>query len=401
MKLTNSEILKLCSDDESFEKITSKLTKEIFTQKGYEQLRNNDYKGLSDFFYLSIRVVLNQIDRPEPNIPDAYRAIVKEYSNEEGGIFQRINTSIPSPISPRFRKLVNGGSVDPFKVRKPVTSERFYRQNFDFQNLLTMQTIELKKMFLSETGIYDYVSSILSGLDESYYIQKYEVMRDMINLAINSTNSPLQASQIIQVPDITEISSNDDMAQFVRTFRNLKNLFTSTVMSGKFNAKGFRKGLYVDRHVLLIRSEVLTQIQTTLMATSFHVENLGLEFKVIPVKDFGGIYYTDENDNVLKPIYDEDFGDVIGFNTTGVGEPLPDNEVFAKDPNENVEAILAERGVIFSTQMQPYEIKSIYNPAGDYTNYWANQPNGAFNYDANYNLIKFIKETQTEEPEEP
>ena len=87
--LTNKEILALAKSDPTYKNWTSKLTDEIFTQAGFEELQQNDYRLLSDFFGLSVRVVLNQIKTPNPRIPSLYKAVVEEYSNENGGIFQR------------------------------------------------------------------------------------------------------------------------------------------------------------------------------------------------------------------------------------------------------------------------------------------------------------------------
>ena len=390
--LSNREILALAKDDETFKKWTAELTNEIFTTNGFEELARNDYQKLADFFNLSIRVILQKVKRTEPRIPETYKSIVEEYSNDRGGIFQRINTRLLKPTSPKFRNLQNGGSVDPFIVRKPETSERFYQQNFDFQNHLTIQDIELKKMFLEENGISEYVAGIMGALDDSYTIQKYETMRELLSLAINSTNNPLKASQKIEIPEITELSTNDDMSKFIQVIKNLKNLFDTTVVSGAFNAKGYEHGLYPDRYTLLVRSDIITVIQTTLMATSFHLENLGLEFKVMPVKDFGGLTYTDTSDAPLVAIYD-DFGAVKGFGYSGTTEVLPEEYIKVVDPNKDIQAVLIQKGALFTTQMQPYETQAIYNPAGRYTNFWASQPNASFNYDACYDLITFVKPT--------
>lgn len=403
--ITNKEVLALCKDDPSFKGWTGKLTDEMFTAAGFEELLANDYRLLADFFNLSIRVVLQKIKTPRPRIPGVYKSLVEEYSNLEGGIFQRINTKLIKPTSPKYRNLVNGGSVDPFVVRKPETEERFYKQNFDYQNMLTIQNIELKKMFLSEGGINDYVSGILKSLDDAYVIQKFETMKELLSKAINSTQNPLKASQRIQVPDIVEGSTNADCAKFIQVFQNLYDLMEDTVVSGAFNAKSYEHGLYPEEYVLLVRSDIWNYIKTTLMATTYHTENLGVKFEVKPVKDFGGLTFTNTSGTPLLPVYD-DFGAVKGFNTTGTGDPLPEDQLVKVDPNPNVSALLIQKGALFTTEQAPYQTESIYNPAGKYTNLWASQPNSSFNYDACYDMITFIKPlttvvNPTVEPETP
>lgn len=390
--LTNKQILALAKDDPTYKSWTSKLTDEIFENAGFEELANNNYQLLADFFNISVRVILQKIQRPKPRIPQVYRDIVEEYPNTEGGIFQRINTKLLKPTSPKFRGLVNGGSVDPFVVRKPETEERFYKQNFDFQNLLTIQEIELKKMFLTEGGINDYITGILSSLDDSYNIQKYELMREVISKAINSTNFPLKASQIIETPKIDENADNDDQAQFLQKLKSVYNLMTTSVVSGKFNAKGYEHGMYPEEYVLLCRADVWEKIQTELMATTYHTENLNSPFKVDPVKDFGGLIYKDTSDNTLLPVYDS-FGTVIGFNESGEGDPLDEDDIVVVDPNEKVQAMLVKKGFIFTTEQDAYQTRAIVNPAGLYTNFWASQPNSSMNYDACYDVILFVEPT--------
>lgn len=391
--LTNAQILALAKDDPTFKSWTAKLSKEIFEEAGYEELANNNYQILSDFFALSVRVVLQKIMREEPRIPDVYKKIVEEYPNQEGGIFQRINIKLIKPTSPKYRNLVNGGSIDPFKIRKPQTEERFYKQNFDFQNYLTIQDVELKKMFLSETGINEYVNGIVAGLDDSYYIQKYETMREVLSLAINSERFPLKDTQKIEVPKIDDEATNADQAKFLRAIKGIYNLMVTTVKSGKFNAKGFEHGMYPEEYIFLVRGNVWDKISTELMATTFHTKDLNSPFDVQIVKDFGGIYYTDTSDNVLKPVYDDD-GVNIGFNASGEGDPLPDDQIVAHDPNEKVQGMLVKKGIIFATEQNAYQTRAIYNPAGLYTNFWASQPNSSINYDACYDMILFM------EPEE-
>lgn len=266
------------------------------------------------------------------------------------------------------------GTVDPFTIRAPKSEERFFQQNFDFQNLLTIQNKELKKMFLSESGISEYISTIMASIDESYTIQKYETMREMISKAINSTNTPLQASQKIELPKIDESSSYADMSKFIQAIQNIYDLMQSTVVSGKFNASKYEHGLYPDDYVLLVRADIWNIIKTTLMANTFHNDTLGVNFKVRPVKDFGGITYSG-----YTPIYDD-----LGVVTN---EPTDSNAVV--DPNAKTMAVLIQKGTIFTTTQQPYQTSAIYNPAGLYTNFWASQPNSSFNYDSCYDIITF------------
>ena len=178
MQLSNRQILELCKDEPTFDKFSSKITKEVFTEAGFEELKDNDKNILADFFGLSVRVYLQKIRNQDPHIPKIYQKIVEEYPNAYGGIAQRINTYMPKPVNPQYKKLVNGGSIDPFKIRLPKQDERFYKQNFDYANFRTIQDIELKKMFINEYGIAEFIAKLRAGFDDAYFVQKYETMRN-------------------------------------------------------------------------------------------------------------------------------------------------------------------------------------------------------------------------------
>lgn len=385
--LTNKEILKLAKSDPTYKSLVSQLTDEIFTEAGFTEITNATRANLlSDFFSLSIRMVLQKISQPRPRIPAVYNAIIEEYDNEYGGIFQRINTKPLKPTSPKFHNLQNGGSVDPFVIRKPETDERFYRQNFDWQNFFTLQRKDLKKIFLDEAGINRYVDGISRSLDDSYVISKYEHLREMLSFIAG--DNQLQDSQKIQVPQIGENATEDDMIKFLQAINSFYLLMETTVLSKDFNKRKFEHGLYPDDYTLLVRGDVMSNINYKLERISYHTDKIGIKFKVVEVKDFGGLKYYDLNDTELKPVYD-DYGANIGFNTTGTGTPLDDSEIKIVDPHEKVQAMLLQKGIIFTTKQQPYEIESIYNPAGKYLNMWASEPSGSFNLDSTYDAIVF------------
>lgn len=385
--LTNKEILKLAKSDPTYKDITSKLTDEIFTDSGFEEMATGSQGTLlADFFGLSIRIVLQKIRTAEPRIPSVYDKVVEEYDNAYGGVFQRINTQPLKPTSPLYNNLQTGGSVDPFKIRKPETTERFYKQNFDWQNFLTIQKKELKKMFLSDGGINEYIDGITKSLDESLMISKYEVMRELMSHIVSDVN--LQISQKIKVPEINQSATVDDLINFLQAVNSVYLMMDTSVMSKDFNKLKFMHGMNTDNYTLLIRGDITSDIIYRLERISMQTKNMGLKFDVVNVKDFGGLKYYDQSNVELKPVYD-DFGSQIGFNTTGTGTPLSEDDIKIVDPNEKVEAVLLQRGIIFTTKQQPYEVESIYNPAGKYLNLWASQPNASFNIDSTYDAIIF------------
>lgn len=316
--LTNSDVLALVKTTPSYKRWTSKLTDEIFTEAGFEELMDNDYRMLEDFFGLSVRVVLNKIRTANPIIPSVYASLVEEFSTAEGGIIQRINIMPIKPTSPRYRNLKDGDSVDRWTVRKPKTDERFYGKNFDFQSFISLQEINLQQMFLDNTGIFTYVEGITKSFNEAYYIQKFVMMKEMLSMAINSTKSPLKDTQKITVKPIVanDLSTQEE---FYRTIQNFGAMMKSIVMSKDYNAKSFEHGMNPSDYVLMVRYNTWNLLLNNLKAPSFMKESFGLPFKVELVDNFGGIefHYQTEGGALLKPVYSEKTGEEIGFNQTG------------------------------------------------------------------------------------
>lgn len=386
----------------------SDLTNDIFTAAGFQELVDNDYQVLEDFFGLSIRVVLNKILEANPRIPGFYSAIVEEYATEEGGILQRINTTIPRPTNPAYRNLQNGSWVNDYKIRKPQASERFYRQNFDFATWITIQEINLRKIFLDENGIAQFVGSITRGLEKSYYVAKFEMMKKVLNGALTSTQTPLKDTQkVIATGDnaaLANITANDAVqvqdaaAQFVFVLKELRDTMDSNPLLDCFNAAGFENGVDPSDMVLMIRHSVLNHIEKYLgkldSGSGYIREYANIPFKVAVVEDFGDAQrvLASSPTTVLQEVYDDD-GTPIGWNESGTGTPLPQAQIAVTFSNEDVFAVLAQKGVIFSTKMNPFTIRAKESYRGMYINYIANCPNGAFNYDSNYNLITFSKAT--------
>lgn len=409
--MTNSEVLKVLKTVKTT--WVAKLTDEIFTANGFQELVDNDYQLLEDFFGLSIRVVLNKILEANPRIPEYYSAIVEEFATEEGGILQRINTTIPRPTSPAYRNLQNGSWVNDYKIRKPKASERFYRQNFDFATWITIQEINLRKIFLSENGIAEFVGSITRGLEKSYYIAKFEMMKKVLHGAITSTQTPLQDTQKINATGdntaLANITSNTPVdvqlawKQFVFVLEELKDIMNSNPLLDSYNASKFENGVDPSEMVLLIRHSVYNWVKKNMGFINGGTGLLekmesSLPFKIRVVEDFGDAQRVLASDHttLLKEVYDDD-GTPLGWNETGgtgtESDVLPPEDIDVVFSDEDTFAVLIQRGAIFSTRMNPFTIRAKESYRGMYINYIANCPNGAFNYDSNYNLITFSKAT--------
>lgn len=390
---TNYEILKNIQKlDPTFASFTSDWTKETFTEKGFEAIQYDNTKILDDYFDLSVRVVLNLVEGNNAIDTLENQGFSKSYNNPYGDILQRIQINEIKPINPQFKKLVNYGSVDPYKIRKPETNERFFKSNFNYQNLITIQEDEARKIFISETGMYDFISGILQNLNSAYEVQKYVAKLEALNSGINSTLYPLQDSQKIKI-DFDEVATNEQLINFILKIKNLISDMRVRPTTNKYNALRFSRKQNINDLSLLVRPEIFNTLDTKVLSFAFNPERLKLNLNIVQVENFGGVYYINkDNQEKLSPVYDE-LGICIGYNTTGTGEPLNADEIEAVDPNKNILGIVADNGYIFTTEQNQYVVKTIDNPAGLYRNYWASKMNGGVYVDNAYTLVAIYKNT--------
>lgn len=422
--LTNVQFWNECrKNNAQFESYTSAGTKETFTEKGFEAIKASDLNILNKFFELSLRVAFQKVDIARASNPLTDSGLVEVYNTPNGGFVQRIAIDSISPISPVYNGLENGSSVDPYKVRKPKSSQRFFGQNYDYQNLITIQEFQARQIFLDEYGMGQYIAGILQGLETGRIKQEYVNIKEVLNAGINSTEYPLKDTQKIatQLPSDLSTVTDEQLRGFIEEIMDLMTAMNTQVSSGQYNAAGFDTKVDNSDYVLLVRAGILNKIKTRLRVGAFNPEDLAIPVdRIVEVSDFGGLYPYAEAalTTRLYPVYDS-FGSETGYfiseanagtlaaktasDGTILGYQAPVNTnlpaipnivsksaVHWKDENAEVKAMVAQKGLIFENIQNPYTVNPIYNPAGLYTNYWASSPANGINYDYYYNVVVFV-----------
>ena len=127
--------------------------------------------------------------------------------------------------------------------------------------------------------------------------------------------------------------------------------------------------------------------------------DLQFPIKLQPVANFGGIKHYAASDTShtteLKPVYDDE-GAYTGYMSADGTETdkIAEAETVVVDPNENIVAVVAQRGVIFETKQNELRVRAIFNPSGEYQNTFFNEMNNGINYDHTKNLITISKPSE-------
>lgn len=377
----------------NFKNHTSEGTKDLFTEKGFEQLLSGDQEQLvNDFFTLSIRVYLQMVNISQAVDRLGESGFGEYFDQPRGGLIQRMAVNSIKPITPAYKNLKNGSSPDPFVVRKPETTERIFQQNFDYASLITIpDEFAMKQIFISEFGISEFMAGIMQGLQNGYIIQLYENKLEALNAGINSTNFPLQGTQKYEVT-MSANPSAEELKGFVLAVKNVISAMLIGPQTAAFNALRFASMQSQDRLKLLVRPQYKNLLSVNVLSTLFNADNLNLPIDVIEVPHFGGLTpFSDSTYTTpVYPVYDT-FGASIGYNTNPDQNTVNVNadDIFWKDGNADVYAVLADKGYLFHSQQNPYRVEAIRNPRGLYTNYWASSPNNAVCVDHLYNIVVF------------
>ena len=432
MALSNAQLWDYCRDKfPNFKSQTAKATAELFTAKGFEQLAQFDSSILNDFFYLSLRVFLQKINVADVKDLLSDQDFGESYDQPYGGYTQRIAINSIKPVSPAYKGLKDGDSPDPFIVRKPETNERFFTANFDYQSVITLPDNDLyKNMFVSENGMSEYMAGIMKGLQNGYILQKYNNKLEALNAGINSVTFPLKASQQYECADLT---SSETIIAFIKLVRDLTDAMVFNPATSMFNAYGFESTQEKSRLRLLVKPQLLNTIATISKLNS--PEDMTLPLKTVRVPNFGGLTptlavgntynatftgtaggttYTDKKVTVTvattastPSVAYGSLGDVKGYSLTLAGSEsnltvkdgedtlssptgtlsFAENAITFKDPNEDIIAIIADKGYIFENIQNPYVVEPARNPRGRYTSFWASSPNNGIVVDHLYNIV--------------
>lgn len=409
-KMSNADFLtKVAELAPQFKDVASKVAKEGFTESNFEAMSQlpTGQDNVSNFYSIACLVGMQFVDYAGFRNKVDEIGVIERLAMPFAEYIQRNRVKRIKNVNPAWKGLKDGDSVDPYVVRKPEIEQDYYGgKNVAYQTFITMQEFDLKRGWLTENGIGEIVGAVFNMIDLDRAEFDYGLYKEGINGAINSTSHPLQGSQKLElaapsapVANFTAATfSKDELIELVEDLIDIGEAIESNVSLTTFNAAKYPMPLNTSDLVMMIRPGYKAKIRT-LLADVYHDENLKIPFDMKVVENFGGLVPYDSDSAELQPVYDS-LGAMVGYvkkSYTNVSAATYDdtNDKYTVkygaqqgstadvtpesgvdhyvDPNEKVIAVLAQKGLIFELIQNPFNVRPIFNPRGEYTNTFFNQ----------------------------
>lgn len=409
-KMSNADFLqKVAELAPQFKEVASKVAKEGFTESNFEAMSQlpTGQDNVSNFYSIACLVGMQFVDYAGFKNKVDEIGVIERLAMPFAEYIQRNRVKRIKNVNPAWKGLKDGDSVDPYVVRKPEIEQDYYGgKNVAYQTFITMQEFDLKRGWLSENGIGNIVGAVFNMIDLDRAEFDYALYKEALNGAINSTSHALQGSQKIVLAAPTATVANFTAATFtkaelvelVEDVIDIGEAIESNVTLNTFNAAKYPMPINTSDLVMMIRPGYKAKIRT-LLADVYHDENLKIPFEMKVVENFGGLVPFDSDNAELQPVYDS-LGAMVGYvkkSYTNVSAATYDetNDKYTVkygaqqgstadvtpesgvdhyvDPNEKVIAVIAQKGLIFELIQNPFNVRPIFNPRGEYTNTFFNQ----------------------------
>ena len=403
-KLTNTQFLTAVSKvAPEFKELAAKNARDVFTEAGYQSLQNipGTEDAVTRFYNIALLVGLQTVEHAKFKDVLASMGILERLQMTMGAYkqenrVQRIKNVNPAWLGSDGTGLKNGDSVDPYVVRKPVIDQNYYGLNWNYQNFFTLQDFDLKLGWVTPNdGIQSIVSAIYEMVDLDRLETEYSKFFEVLNGAIHSTDHALADTQQIVLDSWSATPTDEDVKSLIRVLKNIVEVFDSMPSVDIYNAGKYPNGADASDMTMLVRIGIKSKIDTV-MAYVFGPEYLQFPIKVKAVPNFGGIKHYAASDKTFKtelvPVTDKD-GVYTGFYSadgTETGQ-IAEADTVEVDPNEDIIAVIAQKGVIFELIQNEMKVRPIINPRGEYQNTFFNQMNNGINYNHFKNLITISK----------
>ncbi len=288
-----------------------------------------------------------------------------------------------------FPILANGGTVDPFLIKKPLVKAYYLPNKTYKQFMVTNHVTRVRSAFTSSQKLAELLASTLSGLETGAETFDFEQMKEVLARYIGDVAADTSLTQ-----NVTEITDDLSAISFISAVKTTAK--DMLYVNSKYNFGGVRRAVPNSRLKLLIRADVRANIEINLSRV-YNLAPLNFEVDLIEINNWGGIFAAKTADAAapdLYPIFEPADGShrrnadgSFQWTETEGSTTAYNGDVFYIDPYENVLAMLVEDDFLVLAE-QEREMDNVWNPRGRYTNTILTQT-GVYGYIPFSNAVVF------------
>ena len=309
-----------------------------------------------------VRMLINRIGRTEfvnRTLASTAPTITRD-SWEYGSILQKVRCSLPSVNNNPTWQLVRGQSVDPFIYNPPEVTAKYFNSKTTFEIDVSFTEIQAKESLTSASEMVRFVAMIENRIRTCLTLSRDNlIMRTIVNLiaekiASNQTvinllseyndsfGTSLTAAKAIKDPDFLRFASAT-----IKLYSD--RLKTASILYNNEGVVTFTPKEY--QHLVLL-SEFATGLEVYLYSDTYHEELLKLGA-------FDTVAFWQGTGDTAAP----------NFTTASSIKAIIASDGETEVDTNGVIGVLFDRDACAVCNDNP-RVTSIYNPRGEYTNYF-------------------------------
>ena len=120
-------------------------------------------------------------------------------SMQWGNIVQKIKVSMPEATEDESYTLVNGKSIDMYKVANPKVTQSFFTTETPYQFFVTIKREQLEEAFTSEPSMYGFIGAIYGEVQNAIELSLEGLARNCINNFIAECNATTRQINLLKL----------------------------------------------------------------------------------------------------------------------------------------------------------------------------------------------------------
>ena len=196
--------------------------------------------------------------------------------------FKRESLQFGTTIQEIANKLIKAHGYDIedgdlFNVNRPESEVAYHSVNREDRYDITINEVELRKSFLTETGLNDYITSLLNIPQTSDQYDEYQIMKQLF-AEYDATDGGFFK---VQVDDVTDEASAKALLADIRGYTGRMGF-----LSALYNKAHIPVYAEASNMVLFTTPDVAAQIDVHALAGAFNVSYAEVQSRVVLVDEF-------------------------------------------------------------------------------------------------------------------